>query len=258
MDRNPDGATRRTTDISLSVFDLIMDNNGATMAQLVEETGKAKSSVYNHLQTLRKHGLIAKEGETYHVGVRTLAYAERARTRKPEYDVVRDAVDRLVEQAGDEAGFAVEENDRAVLLYNAANVGDATFQPGEMGPMHATASGKAMLATFDDDRIETIIGSYSHASPTEHTITDKEQLLDEVAAIRERGYSVVDQEFVEGMRSIGVAVSYPNGRLLGALHISAPAYREALGAFRDAVADTIASVAAELEQAIADGIEPQQ
>lgn len=257
MNRDADGATRRTTDISLSMFNRIMDGNGATMAQLVEETGNAKSSVYNHLQTLRDHGLVAKEGETYHVGVRTLAYAERARTRKPEYAVVRDAVDDLVDQAGDEAGFAVEENDRAVLLYNAANVGDSTFRPGEIGPMHATAAGKAMLATFDDERIVEIIDAHGRSAPTEHTITDRDELLEEIASIREQGYSIVDQEFVEGMRSIGVAVCYPDGRLLGALHISAPAYRESLAVFRDGVADTITAAAADLERAIADGAGPQ-
>jgi len=253
MHRDANRAIRRTTDTSLRLFTRIMEGDGATMAQLVDETGNAKSSVYNHLQTLRKHGFIAKEGGRYHVGVRMLAYAERARTRKPEYDVARDAVDDLVEQVGDETGFTVEENDRAVLLYNAANVRDATFQPGKIGPLHVTAAGKAMLATFEDERIADIVDSYSHVSPTEHTITETEALLEEIALVRERGYSVVDQEFVEGMRSIGVSVSYPDGRLLGALHISAPAYRESLATFRDAVVDTITATATDLEDTIANG-----
>ncbi|PSP82501.1 IclR family transcriptional regulator [Halobacteriales archaeon QS_1_68_17] len=251
MERPNDGAILQTTDASLGIFARIKDRGGATLGQLVAETRRAKSSVYAHLQTLRANDLVTKEGETYHVGLRTLGYAEQARTRKPEYDLARAAVDDLVERVGDESGFAVEENGRAILLYNAANVGGATFRIGEDGPMHATASGQAMLAAYPDDRVAEILDYRGLSSPSERAITDRDALFDELEAIRSRGYSVVDQEFVEGMRSVGTAVRYPDGRVFGALHVSAPAYRESKDQFRDAVADVLLSAGEALESEIA-------
>jgi DNA-binding IclR family transcriptional regulator len=249
METDPDAAVLRTTDTSLSILARIESERGTTLAELVDATGNARSSVYAHLQTLRKHGLVAKEGETYHVGLRLLGYGEHARTRKPEYDLARTAVDDLVERVGDESGFAVAENGRAVLLYNAANVSDATFRVGETGPMHATAAGRAMLATYPEDRVEAALTARGRPRPD-----DVETLRAELERTRRRGYAVVDQEYVEGMRSVGAAATYPDGRVFGALHASAPAYRDTLREFRESVADAVRSAAADLERSLAEAV----
>jgi len=99
MEGNPDAPVLRTTDTSLSILALVEDREGATLPELVDATGNAKSSVYAHLRTLRRHDLLTKEGETYHVGLRTLGYAEQARSRKPEYELAGRAVDDLVGRA---------------------------------------------------------------------------------------------------------------------------------------------------------------
>jgi DNA-binding IclR family transcriptional regulator len=254
MDRATDPNVLQTTDTSLSILASIKSKGGATLAELVEETGQARSSAYSHLQTLREHDLVTKEGETYHVGLPLLGYGEHAKCRKPEYDLARSAVDDLVERVGDEAGFAVPENGRAVLLYNAANVSDATFQVGEVGPMHATASGKAMLAAYSDAEVESVLAKHGLSSEDERGIGDPDALWEELERTRHRGYSVVDEEYVGGMRSMGVAVPYPDGRVFGALHVSAPAYRGTLEEFRSSVEAVMLPAAEALERSLRDSL----
>ena len=60
---------------------------------------------------------------------------------------------------------------------------------------------------------------------TEHTITDPERLRDELEVTRERGYAIIDQEWLEGLRSVAVAVLLPNGSPFGALSVGGPTYR---------------------------------
>jgi IclR family acetate operon transcriptional repressor len=226
MHETDDANTLQTTEVSLELFDHIRERGGATLRQLTAATGLSKSSVYVHLSTLQTRDLVTKEGEQYHVGLRILEYAEKARRRKPEYDLARETVDDLLERLGEECGFAVEENGRTVLFYNATNTRQPTFYTGKTGPMHATAAGKAMLSAYSKDVVDQIIDSHGLSGETEKTITDRDELMDELETIRERGYAVIDEEFVEGMHSISVPVRYPNGQVFGALHVSAPAYRQ--------------------------------
>ncbi|MFC7165181.1 IclR family transcriptional regulator domain-containing protein [Halospeciosus flavus] len=60
---------------------------------------------------------------------------------------------------------------------------------------------------------------------TEHTITDREAFEDELERIRERGYSTNDEEDLLGVRAVGTSILGPDGDVLGALSVSAPASR---------------------------------
>jgi DNA-binding IclR family transcriptional regulator len=50
---------------------------------------------------------------------------------------------------------------------------------------------------------------------TEDTITDRETVLDDLETIRERGYSFNNQENIEGLRAVGVAVKGEDESVLG-------------------------------------------
>jgi DNA-binding IclR family transcriptional regulator len=91
--------------------------------------------------------------------------------------------------------------------------------------LHNSAVGKAILAALPETRVNEILDRWGLPAETEYTVTDRETLLEDIARTEERGYSVNDQEAVEGLRSVGVPVTAPHGGVLGALDISGPLYR---------------------------------
>lgn len=55
---------------------------------------------------------------------------------------------------------------------------------------------------------------------TQSTITEHEQLCNELETIRKRGYSFNRQENLDGLHAVGVAVTGPEDDVIGALSVS--------------------------------------
>lgn len=245
------------TEKSVRILELVCERDGIRMSEICSELDLSKSGVYSHLQTLHKAGFIVKEGEQYFISVRMLWFAEHARARKDEYQLAREAVDRLVDQTGEEVTFAVPENYRPVVYYEALPTDDnLTFLPGKRTHMHDAAVGKVMLAEFDDSDIERAVDLWGLPESTENTISSKEALYEEVEQVRERGYATLDEEFANGLRSVAASVTYPDGRLFGALSIIAPVYRISIDTLESKLAPKIVAAAGELEAEIADQVAP--
>jgi len=77
---------------------------------------------------------------------------------------------------------------------------------GARFPVHCTANGKALLAQLSDDEVRHLLPRRLEAL-TEHTITDRDRLLHELAAVRVHGYAIDDEEHRLGICAVGTAVS---------------------------------------------------
>ena len=245
------------TEKSVRILELICERDGIRMSGICAELGLSKSSVYSHLQTLHKAGFVVKEGEQYYISVRMLWFAEHARNRKDEYNLARAKVDELVEQTGEEVTFAVPENYRPVVYYKDLPTDDnPTFYRGKRTHMHDSAVGKAMLAELDDSKVDRTIDLWGLPESTEKTITSTERLYEEIEQVRKQGYATLDEEFVNGLRSVAVSVTYPEGRVFGALSIIAPVYRVSMDALELKLAPEVAAEAKELETQISEQVSP--
>src|SRR6185436_6128450 len=78
---------------------------------------------------------------------------------------------------------------------------------GRRLPAHSTSLGKALLATHSDEQVRKMLPE-TLASLTEHTITDREQLIEELRQVREQGIAVDREENTLGLRCFGVAIPY--------------------------------------------------
>lgn len=270
MHSDPPDSVLETTDRSLEILEAIKRNGGATMTDLAEELDLAVSTVYKHLATLESRGYLLKEGEGYHVGFKFLNLGEHARSRLRGKQAIDEAVHRLAEETTEEVDFVVEDHGRIVTVsesyhkwvkYGEAESGYRA-RMGDYYPMHTTASGKAILATYPRDRVEEILDTWGLPARTDHTITDRGDLFAELERTRERGFAIGDEEYTEGLRSVGTVVRNEDGRTVGAMSVSGPSYRltgrvieERLPtALRETVADLERRIAADGSNAPADAL----
>jgi DNA-binding IclR family transcriptional regulator len=86
------------------------------------------------------------------------------------------------------------------------------------------------LSSLRADRLQRLLDSSELVGQTPFSITDTEALTQELAETRARGFSTDNQEFLEGMAAIAVAIRDDRGRLLTTLSIHAPIQRLDLGA----------------------------
>lgn len=92
---------------------------------------------------------------------------------------------------------------------------------GSGGPLYCGGSGKAMLAYMSAADQQQVLDSPLKPL-TGNTITDPAVLKRELARIRRRGYSIDNEEVVNGVHCVGIPILDRGGRAVGALSITGP------------------------------------
>ncbi|RQG94918.1 IclR family transcriptional regulator [Natrarchaeobius chitinivorans] len=226
MDGNESKATRKTTITSFLVLEAIDELGGATLSELAEHTGLATSTVHTHLQTLEETEYLSRNDGKYQLGLKLFYLGESARRRDDRYELAKEKAFELANQVSEEVSFAVEEHGRSIILFDETPTASSTgFQVGRYFYMHSSASGKAMLAEFPKQRVKDIVEKRGLPQHTENTITELEELFEELEEIREQGFAVNRQEELEGLYSVAMVVNNPDGTVFGSLDISGPQYR---------------------------------
>lgn len=215
--------TVKTADTLLSVINNLQQLDGAGVTELAEHLGLAKSTVHDHLATLRKHGYVIKEEDSYYLSLKFLNHGTYARDRFSLRDTIDPSIRRLAEDTEETVWFAVEEHGELVHLFRAAGerAVDLVCRPGTRVPVHTTAAGKAILASYPDERARDIAAERKLTRRTPDTVTDIETLVRQLDAIREDGLAITEGEDYEGVAAVATAVSV-GGETLGAVSVSGP------------------------------------
>jgi len=182
-------------------------------------------------------------------GLKFLNFGEYAWTRRDIYELARPLVDDLADETDERALFMTEEHGRAVYHYR--GVGNhAVHTDSRIGTyryLHTIAGGKAMLAHMADNRVDEILERWGLPLQTEQTVTDRDELFDEVAEIHDRGLVFNDQETIDGLRAIAAPILGPDEKVYGALSVSGPSHRIREDWFEEDIRNLLLGTANELE-----------
>ncbi|NYI03195.1 IclR family transcriptional regulator [Allostreptomyces psammosilenae] len=182
-----------------------------SLAEVQAEVKYPKSSLYMLLRTLVELGWVETDitGTRYGIGVRALLVGTSYIDGDAVVGAARSVLDRLAEETTETIHLA--RLDGPNVVYLATRQSQHYLRPftrvGRRLPAHSTSLGKALLATCTDDQVRRLLPERLEPL-TEHTITDREQLIAELADIRRRGYAVDREENTLGLRCFGVAVRY--------------------------------------------------
>ncbi|WP_262177403.1 IclR family transcriptional regulator [Haloarcula laminariae] len=247
------GRTLKTTRTSLEILTLVLEYDGLTLGELDGMVNSPKSSIHSHLNTLREERYLVKNDGTYNVSFRLALLGEKARYQYPNETVVEEAVDGLAETTGEEANFTVYEHGRLLMFYgtsgNATNKEDKINYRSEYY-LHNTAAGKAILAELDRPQIERILEKWELPQESEATITDPEQLYEELEETAARGYGIVDEEFAPGLVAVGVPVRDSEGNILGGLSVGGPKYRVDTARIENELSDQLLAALGDFESSL--------
>ncbi|WP_138005584.1 IclR family transcriptional regulator [Halalkalirubrum salinum] len=219
--------TVNATKTSFEVIEALRELDGAGITDLANHLDMAKSTVHSHISTLEEMEYIVKEGSKYEIGFKFLRLGEHTREQKKAYRMAKPIVKQLAEETNERSQFITEEYGLGVFVHRqiGQNAVHTNTSIGKRIYLHSTGAGKAILAHLPPDRIQSILDTIGLPAQTQNTITNREELYQELEKIRERGYAFNKEEGMDGLRTVGVPILAPDNNVFGAFSVSGPTYR---------------------------------
>lgn len=209
---------------SLDVLELFSSTEPTlTLSEIARRLGLPKSTAFNLLATLASRNYITRvEGEKYALGTAIMPLTQAVWTNVQLRDRAAPLLRNVADASRESVYLTAREGEQCLYIYAVESPRRllARTAVGDRMPMHCTSVGKAMLAFMPAQEVDEVIQRAGLPSATEHTITSRERLLEELDLTRLRGYSVDREENELGVYCVGAAILDANGSATGSCSIS--------------------------------------
>lgn len=223
------------------IIDAFKLRDELSITELSEMLGYYPSAIHRFVTTLEYLGYVERNPENgkYRLGLKFLELGYLVFDRMDLRQRVRPVLKDLAGISGETANLAIFDGrvEGIVFIDQIESPRDITMRlrVGRQAQLHATALGKVILAHLPDDKIQEILQTARFPKLTENTITDPEELRQQLNVIRQNGFAVDDQEAVEGAKCIAAPVRDHTGQIVAAVSVSALANRINSDNMRDTV-----------------------
>jgi IclR family acetate operon transcriptional repressor len=197
------------------------------ISQIARRLALSPSTVHRMVRALMTAGYLDQNPRTeqYYLG-RSAVLLGQVAQRAVGLDAAIPVLEDLAQRTGESVNFGVLEGDAGIVALRIDTKHPLRFdQPvGTRVGLHCSSMGKALLAFHPDGAPASgRLGPLERH--TEHTITSHDALERELAAIRERGYSLDEQETQLGVRCIGAPILDDSGHARAAIGVQIPTAR---------------------------------
>lgn len=200
-----------------------------TLQGLATESGLPKPTLHRMLRQLEDAGLLVRQsdGRHYGTGARLRELAEDILLNAAQYGAAHGVLRHLAETTGESCNLTALSGDEVVYLDRIETTAPLRFTlaVGSRAPVHASASGKVLLAQMPPAQRRKLLGHSPLRSLTPATLTDPEEIETCLEEVRAQGWAIDDEEFLPGLVCIAVPVPTSRGRSNRCLAVQAPTLR---------------------------------
>jgi len=203
-------------------------NTGMTYAEIVGTTGLPKSSVHRALKELTQMGYLYFSPDTkkYRGSMRLAAIGADVMANFDLREHTHPYLLELHRETEHTSNTGIRDGRVGVFIdkIESKDYGIKLFsEVGKTFPLHCTSLGKVLLAWGSPDITEALLEGPLEPA-TENTITDPQKLIEELKAVRHKGYAVDYEEITRGIMCVAAPVCGVNGDVVCAISITFPSY----------------------------------
>ncbi len=215
---------------ALDILEILKDEpQGVGVTELSNQVGVSKSTIHRLLTSLNQKGFVQQDvmNERYTLGLKLIELGEAVSHSLDVREVARLPLNELVNEVDETAHLAILDHNELVYIDKIEN--DSTIRMysriGKRAPVHCTGVGKAIISQISEEDLEQIINEKDLTKFTDYTLTNSQDLKDNLREIRERGYSIDEQEHELGIRCVACPVFDHRGSVVAGISIAGPIYR---------------------------------
>ena len=229
MFKESSAGTLQSLDRALGLLVSVARAERATLTELSRELNIPTATTHRILSTLQKHGFAAfdEDRQEWMVGIEAYRTGAAFLKTSSVIEIGQPILRRLMRDTGETANLAVPSGSEVVFVgqHETQNPIRAFFPPGSRTSMHASGTGKAILAGMDEQAVARLLRDMALTRYTDNTHITLESLREDMGQIRRRGWSHDREERYSGMSCVGAAIFDDRGRPCAGISVSGPSAR---------------------------------
>jgi len=217
------GRTIQSVDRALTVLEVVAsERDGLSLSNIAGRTGLNSSTCHHLISTLVQRGYITHVSRSrgYALGPKIREINDFVEREMEPSVLLREDLKALGNHLGHGVQLAVLSDTSLMTKLSFASPVNQVQEPDEiekMTALHATATGKAILAWIPDTELVRVISANGLNTYTPRTITSLSGLVEELRLVRRQKYAIDDEEFREGIVCIGSAIRKQGGEVVASI-----------------------------------------
>jgi IclR family pca regulon transcriptional regulator len=218
-----------------------------SLSEIARKSGLDMSAAQRFVYTLRVIGLISRDDRTrrYRLTPKLLHFGY---SYLRSSDLVNRCSSHLLElnnRSSETTNLTVLDGAEIVFVMRLLSRHVANFDTivGSRLPAYCTAPGLAMLATFDDAAIDSILAKAELIRHTPFTVVDPHLIRNKIITVRKLGFAVISEEITLGDISIAAPVIGEDGLAMGAINVAVPTNRWSVDEARSTFSESVVAAA---------------
>src|SRR5690348_13324095 len=184
--------------------------------------GLARPTARRLLLTLEELGFVRSGDGTFELTPKVMNLGMAYVSSLGLWDIARPHMEALVARTGESSSMA--QLDGSDIVYVArVSVPKLIALRVEIGthfPAAQTSQGKVLLAALPPDQVAAVLAQPSRSGLPPYIGHTADQLRDELAEVRARGWALADEELAPGVRSVAVPVRDGTGQVRAAMNVT--------------------------------------
>lgn len=216
-------------DRALKIFEIIATSSfPISIQELQNATGLNRTTIWRILSTMTDNGFLTLLPQTkqYCISAKTCNLITSSATHAVALvECSRKEMEYLRRISGETVMLLIPEaiGSRTIFQLDSFKTIRLKNYTNEVSPLFGTSTGIVQLSAMTDEEIRNILPA-SLPVYTEHTPTDKNDILQRIHDCRKNGYTYIIDEYNQGDSGISVPI-YMKERLVGILNIAGPTMR---------------------------------
>lgn len=214
---------------ALDILELLDKKSELGITEVSENLELDKSTVHRLMSTLKEKGYVV-QNTSNNKYLNSFKLFEMGNNVVEKLGLRRQAqpyLEHLARTTNETVNLAIMYDSNIIYIdkiESSATI-KVNLNIGKKLPAYCTGLGKAMIAFMSQEKIEEIMKGVEFVQYTDKTVADIDKLMEQLKEIKTQGYSIDDEEYVEGLKCVAAPIFSYSGEVIAAISVAVPKYR---------------------------------
>ncbi len=213
---------------AITILEALSNVESINLETLSKQTNIPKATLLRFLQSLFQLGYVNRDkADMYSLTLKMFSVGSKALRHTDLINTVRPYAKELCSYFGETVHVGIQDGDSAIYVLKEESSYTLRMYSriGKIIPLYCTAIGKIFLSEMKEDELDEYLKNTNLKPFTKNSISTREGLIEEIAKIKERGWSIDNEEHEENVICLAAPIYDYNNKVIAALSVSWPIFR---------------------------------